>query len=93
MTTRFSLSELAEMLGVPVHAVRAAVDVLAASGSLTAESFPYGDKNWRVAPSDTKRIKAWIDAEVASGNLSLDPPKRRVTRKVVQPSSPADGSD
>lgn len=72
------------MLRVPVHAVRAAVDALSLSGALTAESFLYGEKNWRVAPSDTKRILAWIEEEVAKGTLELSPPKRKVMKKVVQ---------
>ncbi|GMA49565.1 hypothetical protein GCM10025857_09220 [Alicyclobacillus contaminans] len=82
MTTRFGLDELAEMLHTPVAAVRAAVDDLAARGELTAESFVYGDKNWRIAPSDTKRIQSWIEEQVRRGQLSLDKPTRRVVRKV-----------
>lgn len=60
MTTRFSLSELGEMLHVPVQTIRLAVDELATRGHLTAESFIYGERNWRIAPSDVKRIQDFI---------------------------------
>jgi hypothetical protein len=83
LTTRFSLAELAEMLHTTVEAVRAAVDDLSARGELTAESFEYGDRNWRIAPSDTKIIQQWIVEKVASGELVIRPPQRRVKRKKV----------
>lgn len=86
MTTRFSLAELAEMLHTTVEAVRAAVDDLSARGELTAESFEYGERNWRIAPSDTKIIQAWIQEKVASGELVIRPPQRKIKRKqVLQP--------
>ncbi len=85
MTTRFSLSELATMLHVPVEYVRAAVDALSQEGELTAESFLYGERNWRIAPSDTKRIQAWIEGEVQAGRLVEEKPVRKVRRKVVSP--------
>ncbi|MDQ0190606.1 hypothetical protein JI721_02900 [Alicyclobacillus cycloheptanicus] len=85
MTTRFSLAELAEMLHVPVDHVRLAVDTLSAEGELTAESFQFGGRNWRIAPSDTKRIQAWIQVQTEQGNLSQTAPKRRVrARKVIR---------
>lgn len=83
MTTRFSLAELAQMLRVPVHQVRAAVDTLAAAGELTAESFPYGDRNWRIAPSDTKRIQAWIEARLSSAEVQSSAPTRRIVKRKV----------
>lgn len=83
MTTRFSLAELAQMLHVTVEAVRAAVDDLAAKAELTAESFEYGERSWRIAPSDTKKIQAWIVEKVASGELTIQKPERRVLRKQV----------
>ncbi len=86
MTTRFSLAELAEMLHTTVEAVRAAVDDLSARGELTAESFEYGERNWRIAPSDTKIIQAWIQEKVASGELVIRAPQRKIKRKqVLQP--------
>lgn len=83
MTTRFSLAELSEMLKAPVSAVRQAVDTLAEEGKLTAESFVYADRNWRVAPSDTKRVQEWIEAEQKAGRLQTDSGRRVVRRKVV----------
>ncbi|GGI98720.1 hypothetical protein GCM10010885_05240 [Alicyclobacillus cellulosilyticus] len=83
MTTRFSLAELAEMLRVPVDVVRAAVDDLAARGELTAESFTFAGRNWRIAPSDVKRIQDHIAEGVRRGVIQITPPKRRVLRKVV----------
>lgn len=83
MTTRFSLSELSNMLHVPVEYVREAVDTLSADGQLTAESFLFGERNWRIAPSDTKRIQAWILEQQGASRLTAEKPNRRVTRKVV----------
>jgi hypothetical protein len=71
------------MLHVPVEMVRLAVDHLSTKGELTAESFLFMDRNWRVAPSDIKRIQEWIVAGVDSGNIAFVPPKRRVKRKQI----------
>jgi len=90
VTTRFSLAELAEMLHVPVVAVRNAVDELAAGGELTAESFVFGGRNWRIAPSDTKRIQSWLEMRSVTADLPTNPARRKVTRKVVQ--SPPEGT-
>ncbi|WP_067931896.1 hypothetical protein [Alicyclobacillus kakegawensis] len=84
MTTRFSLSELAQMLQAPVEVVRQAVDDLADHGELTAESFVFGDRNWRVAPSDVKRVQDWIAEHGAKGETGNRKPVRRVRRKVVR---------
>lgn len=46
------------MLHVPVQYIRQAVDAL--SSEFTGESFPFDDRNWRIGPSDVKRIQAWI---------------------------------
>lgn len=86
MTTRFSLDELARMLNVPVALVRQAVDKLSAEELLTAESFVYGDRNWRVAPSDVKRVSQWIEENEKTGEVQGAAPKRRVTRKRVMSS-------
>ena len=86
MTTRFSLAELSEMLHVPVDVVRRAVDELSEQGLLTAESFVFGDRNWRVAPSDTKRIQQWIaDLQTQNSDVFASPERRRMKRKVVAP--------
>ncbi|CAM3713631.1 hypothetical protein [Alicyclobacillus pomorum] len=90
MTTRFSLAELANMLHTTVEAVRAAVDDLSKRGELTAESFEYGYRNWRIAPSDTKKIQAWIVQKVESGELEIRPPVRKIRRKEVLPSNGSD---
>lgn len=92
MTTRFSLAELSEMLHVPVDVVRRAVDELSEQGLLTAESFVFGDRNWRVAPSDTKRIQQWIvDLQAQNSGAFASSQRRRIQRKVVAP--PAKGSN
>lgn len=83
MTTRFSLAELADMLDVRVEWVRTAVDALAEDGQLTAESFQFGDRNWRIAPSDVKRIQGWITAALDAGHLAATGKPRRVKRKQV----------
>ncbi|MCL6515703.1 hypothetical protein [Alicyclobacillus sp.] len=84
MTTRFSLAELAEMMHTDVSVIRQAVDALAAEGKLTAESFVFGDRNWRIAPTDTKRIQDWIEAQRAAGRIPAEPPRRRVVKKLVR---------
>lgn len=87
MTTRFSIADLASMLREPVDIVRVAVDTLAESGQLTAESFVYADKNWRVAPSDVKRIQAWLQESKALGQVDNSPSRRIIKRKkVIAPS-------
>ncbi len=92
MTTRFSLAELSEMLHVPVDVIRRAVDELSEQGLLTAESFVFGDRNWRVAPSDTKRIQQWIaDFQAQNSDVLASSERRRMKRKVVAP--PAKGSN
>ncbi|MCL6600164.1 hypothetical protein [Alicyclobacillus macrosporangiidus] len=83
MTTRFSLAELAEMMHTRVDIIRLAVDTLAAEGKLTAESFVFGDRNWRIAPTDIKRIQDWIEAKKAAGALAEQPPRRRVLKKQI----------
>ncbi|MCL6548923.1 MAG: hypothetical protein K6T30_08440 [Alicyclobacillus sp.] len=89
MTTRFSLAELADMLHVPVSAVRRAVEALAAEGALTAETFSYLDRNWRVAPSDVKRVQDWLEAARARGELDVAEVRHKVKRRqVVREASP-----
>lgn len=73
------------MLHVPIELVRQAVDELAHEGELTAESFIFGDKTWRVAPSDVKRITHRIEQKQATGETPVDVPKRRVKRKRIEP--------
>jgi DNA-binding GntR family transcriptional regulator len=85
LTTRFSLAELSEMFHVPVDIVRRAVDELSQQDLLTAESFVFGERNWRVAPSDTKRIQQWIvDKQAQNPELFASSERRRVKRKVIE---------
>lgn len=81
MTTRFSIAELADMLHAPVEAVRTAVDELSRRGELTAESFAFGDRNWRVAPSDVKRIQAQIEDKAHSLDAAGPKERRHIVRK------------
>lgn len=83
MTTRFSLAELADMLHTQVDAIRQAIDELAKRGELTAESFEYGERNWRIAPTDVKKIQAWIEAKQRSGEYVPQAPTRRLKAKKV----------
>ncbi|MCL6637174.1 MAG: hypothetical protein K6T26_04410 [Alicyclobacillus sp.] len=83
MTTRFSLAELADMLHEPVERVRQAVDTLAAAGQLTAESFMFGGRNWRIAPTDVKRIQDWLGVHQPDTHGVHE--RRRVVRKRVLP--------
>ena len=61
MTTRFSLADLAEMFNQPITGVREAVEQLAKVGQLSAESFTFGERIWRIAPSDTRKIQDYMD--------------------------------
>ncbi|MBX5435662.1 MAG: hypothetical protein IRZ33_00425 [Alicyclobacillaceae bacterium] len=93
MTTRFSLAELADMLNVPVQVVRRAVEALAREEALTAESFQYMDRNWRIAPSDVKRVQEWIACAHQRGQLEPAAVRRtsHVKRKQVLSDSGPDG--
>jgi len=84
LTTRFSLAELADMLHVHVSHVRQAVDVLAATGQLTAESFQYAEKNWRIAPSDTKVIQDWILEHKPRDEAIAPIVSRKIVRKTIK---------
>lgn len=81
MTTRFSIAEVADMLHAPLEAVRAAVDELSELGELTAESFAFGDRNWRVAPSDVKRIQAKVQVQGQRESAKGANQERRIVRK------------
>ncbi|GMA58562.1 hypothetical protein C7445_10483 [Alicyclobacillus sacchari] len=88
MTTRFSISELAEMLHVPVSYIRQAVDALASD--LTGESFVFQDRNWRIGPSDVKRIQEWIIEHQDDLAEATQPRARRVrSRRVATPDQEA----
>ncbi|MFB5190350.1 hypothetical protein [Alicyclobacillus fastidiosus] len=90
MTTRFSLAELADMLHVPVESVRHAVESL--SEQLTGESFLYGERTWRIAPSDVKRIQAWIEEH--SEQLAAQVPTTRARRvRVKKISEPGEAGE
>lgn len=91
MTTRFSIADLSDMLKMPVDLVRQAVDTLSQTGQLTAESFVFDERNWRISPSDVKRVQAWIQDGLQAGTLSPEKPKRVVKRKQVVHSE--DGED
>lgn len=69
------------MLGVPVDVVRTAVEHLANEKELTAETFVYGQRSWRVAPSDVKRLQDWIQSGAGEENLRAERPRRRIKRK------------
>lgn len=83
MTTRFSIAELSDMLQTPVAYIRIAIEELSRSDALTAESFIYAERNWRVAPSDVKRIQAWLAEAQTAGNLPSLQERRIVKRKRV----------
>lgn len=83
VTTRFSLAELSEMLHVPVDAVRFAVNELKKESQLTAESFLFAERNWRIAPSDVKRIQAYISQAVEEGRLQIQVPARKIKKKQI----------
>lgn len=86
MTTRFSLAELADMLHVRVELVRQAVEHL--ESQLTGESFIYNDRTWRIAPSDVKRIKGWIDVHASTlEDVSTKRARRVRVKRMVNPQS------
>ncbi|EPZ44641.1 hypothetical protein [Alicyclobacillus acidoterrestris] len=89
MTTRFSLAELADMLHVPVEAVRQAVESLV--DELTGESFLYNDRTWRIAPSDVKRIQLWLEVHPEVVEEARRSRTRRVRVKRIV--APGEGSE
>ncbi|MBX6353793.1 MAG: hypothetical protein IRZ10_10710 [Thermoflavifilum sp.] len=87
VTTRFSLAELADMLGAPLPSVRRAVERLAERGELTAESFQFAGHTWRIAPSDVKRVQdelASVLADPLAGSTARQVRVKRVTRVQAQ---------
>lgn len=84
MTTRFSLAELADMLHVDVVTVRRAVDDLASQGLLTAESFVFNERNWRVAPSDVKRVTEWLHQRNVDSEPTHGKTERRIKKKRIR---------
>lgn len=95
MTTRFSVAELAEMLNSSVEHVRQAVSELHEQDVLTKETFLYLERNWRIAPSDVKKVQEWLEQAEKSGRLASVSTNRRIKRKRVlpnqEPESPSDG--
>ncbi|MFC4766695.1 hypothetical protein [Effusibacillus consociatus] len=85
MTVRFNMDDVAEMLKVPIERVRMALEELREQGDLTAETFLYAEKAWRIAPIDVKRIQNLLREK---GLDTVDPqaeaPKRRIVKKVVK---------
>lgn len=75
------------MLHVPVQYVRWAVDEL--SADFTGESFPFDERNWRIGPSDVKRIQAWIIERDAELSRRLPSDSRRVRVKRIVSKSPS----
>lgn len=86
MTTRFSLAELADMLSTSVTNIRAAITELSEQEVLTKETFEYGERNWRIAPSDIKKIQEWVTRAQAAGLLTREMKTPRLKRKQVIPS-------
>ncbi|MCY0902782.1 MAG: hypothetical protein OWU32_11450 [Firmicutes bacterium] len=86
MTKRYSVADVAQMLQVDSDLVRGALDHLSATGALTAESFLFADRAWRVAPSDVTKIQLHLQARPKAMNGELTPEKRRrVIRKEAAP--------
>lgn len=83
MTVRFSIADVAQMIKEPVDRVRFAIEELDKRGDLTAETFLFAEKSWRVAPLDIKKIQAVIAEQPAPEG---DKPKRRAVKKVIKSS-------
>lgn len=77
------MAELAEMLNSPVEHVRQAISELHKQDALTKETFLYLERNWRIAPSDVKKIQEWLMQAGVSGELASLTTSRRVKRKRV----------
>ncbi|WP_156807298.1 hypothetical protein [Effusibacillus pohliae] len=93
MTVRFNMDDVAEMLQVPLERVRMALEELNEQGKLTAETFPYAEKAWRIAPIDIKRIQNLLrekGLDTPEAQIPTEKPKRRIV-KIVKKSAPGTG--
>ena len=72
------------MLSTSVEYVRRAVEELSVHGVLTKETFIYAERNWRIAPSDVKKVQEWIDEAIRAGTLHQGERRRRLVRKEVR---------
>jgi len=86
MTKRYSVADVSRMLQVDSDLVRGALDHLSTTGALTAESFLFADRAWRVAPSDVTKIQLYLQARPNRVSDEATPEKRRrVIRKAAPP--------
>ncbi|WP_096180692.1 ATP-binding protein [Effusibacillus lacus] len=100
MTVRFNMDDVAEMLKVPIDQVRMALEELREQGKLTAETFPFAEKAWRIAPIDIKRIQKLLGekgVDTSGAPVEADKPdetpKRRIVKKVVKKPGNGDEGD
>ncbi|BCJ86748.1 hypothetical protein [Effusibacillus dendaii] len=88
MTIRFNLDDVAAMLKIPVERVRLALEELDRQGNLTAETFPFAERAWRIAPIDIKRIQSLLLEKgmiSEQADAAAAKPPRRIVRVVKKP--------
>ncbi len=80
MTKRYSVEQVATMLGKDMSSIRQAVEVLREEHRLSAETFLVGDRSWRVTPSDVQKIQAYLEWSIEE--LPSVTAQRRVRRVI-----------
>jgi len=83
------------MLSTSVENIRAAITELSTEGLLTKETFEYGERNWRIAPSDVKKIQEWVTLAQVEGLLVSQKKTNRIKSKHVisSPNRPSPRAD
>ncbi|MCY0875852.1 MAG: hypothetical protein OWT28_06245 [Firmicutes bacterium] len=90
MTKRYSIEDVAQMLQADVNKVRLTVSSLHRAQELSAETFPFAERAWRIAPSDVIKIQLRMeqgDTLGTTGETGESPngsPAARVVRRTVR---------
>ncbi|PWI58340.1 hypothetical protein [Sulfoacidibacillus thermotolerans] len=83
MTKRYSVEQVAEMLGRDLLTVRTAVETLHKQRALSAETFLFAKRAWRVTPSDVSKIQIYLDEQVTGSMRHHERKVRRVVKRQV----------
>lgn len=75
------------MLQADGGSVRSAIATLDQAGELSAETFAFAGRAWRIAPSDVIKIQLHIDSSLGEA------PRPRQRRKIVRTTEPGVAED
>lgn len=82
MTKRYSVEQVAGMLVSDMSSIRNALEVLRDRHELSAETFLFADRSWRITPSDVQKVQSYLEQvqDQKSGEKSVT--ERRIRRVV-----------